>query len=92
MPDGVSTIDYILLSGVVVNYSDIIKKELNKTKRKPKNIEKKYVQFINNCIYPKNKSIDPVKLSRWDCNRLCPISPSKSAKEYVDKYLVRILN
>ena len=96
MPDGVSTIDYILLSGIIINYSDIIKKELNKTKQKTelktKNIEKKYVQFINNCIYPKNKSIDPVKLSRWDCNRLCPISPSKSAKEYVDKYLVRILN
>ena len=27
MPDGVSTIDYILLSGIVVNNSDIVKKE-----------------------------------------------------------------
>lgn len=107
MPDGVSTIDYILLSGIVINYSDIKKQnklnklnelnKLNKNKnnkifeKKPEKIEKKYVQFINNCTYPKNKVMNPQKLSYWGCNKLCPISPSKIAKEYVDKYLIRIL-
>jgi hypothetical protein len=96
MPDGVSTIDYILLSGIVVNNSDIVKKE-NKNEDKPINSTKKmketkkfnpikkykYVQFIKNCIYPKNKVMKPSTLTKWGCNKLCPISPAKDIQNKI---------
>ena len=90
MPDGVSTIDYILLSGIVVNNSDILKKE-NKNEdksinsMKKSNIAKKYkyVQFIKNCIYPKNKVMKPSTLTKWGCNKLCPISPAKDIQNKI---------
>jgi hypothetical protein len=84
MPDSVSTIDYLLLSGIVVN-------NYKKNNRfDPKNF--KYVQFINNCIYPQNNDMDPLKLKKWSCNKLCPITPSIIAKKYVENYLKKITN
>lgn len=85
MPDGVSTIDYILLSGIVLNYSDS-KKDKNIKKSK-----KKFVQFINNCIYPSNKLMNPNELKKWGSNRLCPVSPYKEAKKFIEKYIEKSL-
>ena len=92
MPDSVSTIDYILLSGIVSNYSDNIKNENKKTgivsNNDKKNIKIKYIQFIDNCIYPKNKIMKPEKLNQYyDCNQLCPIAQSKFAKIFIEYYL-----
>lgn len=93
MPDGVSTIDYILLSGIVVNNSDITKEEnksrkstnLTNSIKKSKHTTKKYkyVQFIKNCIYPKNKLMKPSSLKKWGCNKLCPISPAKNIQNKI---------
>lgn len=83
MPDGVSTLDYILLSGIISNYSDVIKR---KKQNKPK-----FVQFIDNCIYPKNKIMDPTKLGgKYGINLLCPISPYKIAKILINDYIKRL--
>lgn len=95
MPDSVSTIDYILLSGVVSNYSDTIKNENKKTgivsnKDNKKNKKVKYIQFIDNCIYPKNKIMKPQKLNKYyGCNKLCPIAQNKVAKIFIEEYLKR---
>jgi len=95
MPDSVSTIDYILLSGIVSNYSDNIKNKNKKTEivsnNNIKNIKKiKYIQFIDNCIYPKNKIMKPEKLNiYYGCNKLCPIAQNKIAKIFIENYLKR---
>jgi len=101
MPDSVSTIDYILLSGIVSNYSDNINNENKKNKivsnnnkkniknkKIKKNKKVKYIQFIDNCIYPKNKIMKPQKINKYyGCNKLCPIAQSKIAKIFIEKYL-----
>jgi hypothetical protein len=106
MPDGVSTLDYILLSGIVSNYSDMNNKKLIKNKNiddkklnedrgenidDKKLIKKKFIQFIDNCIYPKNKIMKPRSLDKWGCNILCPISPYKNAKIFIEKRLKKIV-
>lgn len=100
MPDGVSTIDYILLSGIISNYSDVINSQKNNDKKlnedgkkniDEKKFKKKFIQFIDNCIYPKNKIIKPSSLERWECNKLCPISPYKTAKIFIEKRLKKIV-
>ena len=83
MPDGVSTIDYILLSGIVSNYSD--------SKKDNKKLKKKFVQFINNCIYPSNKLMNPLKFKKWGYNSLCPVSPYKEAKKFIENYIQKSL-
>ena len=83
MPDGVSTIDYILLSGIVSNYSD--------SKKDNKKLKKKFVQFINNCIYPSNKLMNPNELKKWGHNTLCPVSPYKEAKRFIENYIQKSL-
>lgn len=83
MPDGVSTIDYILLSGIVSNYSD--------SKKDNKKLKKKFVQFINNCIYPSNKLMNPLELKKWGYNTLCPVSPYKKAKKFIENYIQKSL-
>ena len=83
MPDGVSTIDYILLSGIVSNYSD--------SKKDNKKLKKKFVQFINNCIYPSNKLMNPFELKKWGHNTLCPVSPYKEAKKFIENYIQKSL-
>jgi hypothetical protein len=83
MPDGVSTIDYILLSGIVSNYSD--------SKKDNKKLKKKFVQFINNCIYPSNKLMNPFELKKWEHNTLCPVSPYKEAKKFIENYIQKSL-
>ena len=98
MPDSASTIDYLLLSGIVVNNSEIKQnnKKDNKDNKDNKNNksnqdnkikEYKYAQFINNCIYPKNKNIKPKSLERWGCNKLCPESPAKNIKNKIYKIM-----
>ena len=112
MPDSASTIDYLLLSGIVVNNSEIKKNnkkvrennennnennennENNKNNKNNKNNnqnkiikEYKYVQFINNCIYPKNKNMEPKSLDRFGCNKLCPESPAKNIKNKIYKIM-----
>lgn len=111
MPDGVSTLDYILLSGIISNYSDIINNKKNidhkQVIKKKKNIDdklsnekniddkkiikKKFIQFIDNCIYPKNKIMKPSSLEMWGCNKLCPISPYKTAKIFIENRLKKIV-
>ena len=120
MPDNVSTISYLLLSGIVINYSDIEQniKDKNIKDKKIKNIKDKkikdkkikdkkiknikdiknkktikkykFVQFIKNCIYPKNKTMKPNNLPKW-CNYKCPISQSKIAKMFIYNYLKKLL-
>jgi len=84
MPDGVSTIYYILLSGIISNYSE--------RSKKIKDSKKKFVQFINNCIYPKNKLMNPHQLEKWGSNNLCPISPYKKAQIFIEDYIRKSLS
>jgi len=102
MPDGASTINYVLLSGIISNYSDVINSQKNDDKELIKrnnddkeliknNGDKKFIQFINNCIYPKNKIMKPISLERVGSNQLCPISPYKNAKLFIENYLKKIV-